>query len=154
MPSSTVSDSPEENNTEKTGAPAPDAAPVLPQGLEPVDDENRSVINAARARGHEIERSEEEVARPASAAVPEVPGTKLLRSILSSTVFTDLFAHQAHMRFMHREPQERVQAMVEAHKIFYRACRWGDYAARFLVFSVIVGLTAFAGFTAISKTLN
>ncbi len=104
-------------------------------------------VRAISQDAEEMETSEDSVARPRGnpAGEPEVPGLKVLQSLMKATLFTDYFVYHARLRYLDQTSQERVARLVADHPRFYRVCRLLDLTARAgLLILVTVTLTAVA----------
>jgi hypothetical protein len=112
----------------------------------PPSKEDVEQVLAAQKRGEEMEESEsDEPTGYKSSDVPEVPGLKVLTSLMKASFFTDFFVYHARIQYLHPSLQERVRAHIEMRPRFYRWCRNADYIARAVLMIVVIGtLTAVA----------
>jgi hypothetical protein len=113
---------------------------------EPTEQDVREV-RAISQGAEEMETSEDPEPRPPRElpAEGDVPGLKVLQSLMKATLFTDYFVYHARLRYLDRTPQERVARLIGDHPRFYRLCRLLDLTARAgLLFLVTVTLTAVA----------
>lgn len=123
----------------------------------PPPSENNDDFNAAIESGSEMEVSEPDASTQAPVPAPrptyedQVPGVKFLASLLKATIFTDLFVYHADLRFAHPTKQERVDALHEAHPVFYKLCRNSDYVVRIALVAITVGLAGTAAWGTIHR---
>jgi hypothetical protein len=114
------------------------AHPPTPKDVE-------EVLEAAK-RGEEMEESESvEPLGYQPSDVPDVPGLKVLTSLMKASFFTDFFVYHARIQYLHPTLQERVRAHIDARPRFYQWCRNVDFIARGGLMVVVIGtLTAVA----------
>jgi hypothetical protein len=111
------------------------------------DDGDRDDVLRAQQNAEEMEQSEDAKADSAVRLEgQDVPGLKILSSLMTATIFSDYFCYHANLLHLHRTPQERVEAHKNAHPKFYTTCRNLDLIARGLLFAVVtLTLVAVAG---------
>lgn len=121
----------------------------------PPPSESNDDFNAAIKSGSEMEASEPDASAQAPPPRPtyedQVPGVRFLASLLKATIFTDLFVYHADLRFAHPTKQERVDALHEAHPVFYKLCRNSDYVMRIALVAITVGLAGTAAWGTIHR---
>lgn len=105
----------------------------------------------AVSTGREMERTPDSDQRGINDLDNRIPGVKFLASLLTATIFTDLFAYQADLHFSHITKQERIQAMVERAPQFYKWCRNADFAVRGGLLIITVALVGFLGFAVVAR---
>ncbi|NQX22678.1 hypothetical protein [Curtobacterium sp. VKM Ac-2852] len=113
---------------------------------EPTEEDLRE-LRSISADATEMEESEKDSGRPDQPPVQasDVPGLKVLQSLMKATLFTDYFAYHANLRYLDRTSQERVARLIAAHPLFYRICRMADLMARGGMLAIItLTLTAVA----------
>ncbi|MGW9020663.1 hypothetical protein ACWGOE_04165 [Leucobacter chromiiresistens] len=98
--------------------------------------------------GIELEEAEkpQESKAHISSDVGGVPGINLIQSLITASFFHDMFCRFAYSRFTHVNTEDRVTALASQHKLFYRICRYSDYAYRAIAaVAVLAALVAIAG---------
>ena len=102
--------------------------------------EDLEELRVIRELSAEMDRSEdpaETTGKRSPEPAPDVPGLKILQSLMKATFFMDYFAYHAHLRYLDRTAQERVARLISHHPRFYRVCLISDYITRLLLFAII-----------------
>lgn len=130
---------------------APKGAGTSDGPAQPINAEQSAEFEKAIKQGRELETSEDLPPDQRNKLEDQVPGIKFLASLIKATIFTDLFVYHADVRFVHPTSQERVDALISAHPVFYKVCRNADLVARAVLMTITVSLAALAAWGTIYK---
>jgi hypothetical protein len=126
----------------RPGGPAGDGV------ARPPTAEDFEMVRDLLGRSEEMEHSEDPAQtseRRDTGSAPDVPGLKILQSLMQATFFMDYFAYHAHLRYLDRFAQERVARLIFDRPLFYRVCLICDFITRLLLLLIItVTVTAVA----------
>lgn len=100
---------------------------------------DREEVRTTRRGAQELEESDGTPSALAVAAESGVPGLGIVRGLIQSTFFMDLFCHHADRRYRHLSPQARVASYIAEAPRFYSFVMMADVAVRIITVLMLLG---------------
>jgi hypothetical protein len=116
-----------------------DEAAREPERIPKPSKKDREEVRTTRRGAQELEESDGTPSALAVAAESGVPGLGIVRGLIQSTFFMDLFCHHADQRYRHLSPQARVTSYIIEAPRFYRFVMIADVTVRIVTVLMLLG---------------